>query len=295
MKAFLSALLESRVSRPSWDWFHQVLAEAVPPVSDNRFLTAYNGMSRKLGKHALLLSDDEKRVAQDSGVELPLDHWGADEAGRAVLLLTLAGEITDPDEFERLARECYDTGDSREQGSWLRGLSLLPQPERFLDAATDSCRTNIIPLFEAIACENPYPGAYFPELNFNQMVLKALFNVVPITRVIGLETRLNVELSRMASDYVSEREAAGRPFPHDIWLTIAPRIPEAELGVVYRYLQHDDAQHRYWAARGLGYRTDTAGRQALENQRHQESEAEIIGVMDRSLGSMTGQPERSLR
>ena len=38
-------------------------------------------------------------------------------------------------------------------------VALLPGPEQFLPIAVDACRTNILPLFEAIACENPYPDA----------------------------------------------------------------------------------------------------------------------------------------
>src|SRR5207249_4870284 len=77
--------------------------------------------------------------------------------------------------------------------------SILPRCERFLSTAIDACRTNIIPLFEAIACENPYPARYFPELNFNQMVLKCMFNPIALRRIVGLQSRLNPELSRMAT------------------------------------------------------------------------------------------------
>jgi hypothetical protein len=86
----------------------------------------------------------------------------------------------------------------------------------FLDTAIDACRTNIIPLFEAIACENPYPAKYFPELNFNQMVLKCLFNRIAVSRIVGLESRLNEQLSRMADNYARELNAAGREVSEDI-------------------------------------------------------------------------------
>jgi hypothetical protein len=72
------------------------------------------------------------------------------------------------------------------------------------------------PVFEAIACENPYPAAYFPELNFNQMVLKAAFIGIALERILGLDARVTPELSRMGSDYASERRAAGHPVPADL-------------------------------------------------------------------------------
>ena len=66
----------------------------------------------------------------------------------------------------------------RERQAVLRVLALLPEPARFLAIALDACRTSTQPVFEAIACENPYPAAYFPEASFNQMVLKAVFTEV---------------------------------------------------------------------------------------------------------------------
>ena len=111
---------------------------------------------------------------------------------------------------------CYERGDSREQQSWLKSTAILPLPDRFLRTVIDACRTNILPLFEAVACENPYPARYFPERNFNQLVLKALFNGVALSRIVGLPSRLNAELTRMAGDYADERRAAGRAVPADI-------------------------------------------------------------------------------
>jgi hypothetical protein len=93
---------------------------------------------------------------------------------------------------------------------------MLPQPEQYLPIVIDACRTNIEPLFEAIACENPYPAAHFPERNFNQVVLKAMFNGIALARIVGLAGRRNAELARMATDYAAERTAAGRSVPADI-------------------------------------------------------------------------------
>ena len=149
---------------------------------------------------------------------MKIDHWGADEAARAVILLSLAGRPRE--EYAQTVQQCYEFGDSREQQSWLQSLSLLPQNEMFLQTAIDSCRTNIVPLFEAIACENTYPAEHFPELNFNQMVLKCLFNRIELSRIAGLELRLNPELSRMADCYERELNAARRDVPKDIGLVL---------------------------------------------------------------------------
>lgn len=281
MKEFLLELLAARIPPEARSWLDKALEATRPPVDKNRMLGYYTGASRKLGKVALQLSDAEKTRLEELDPELPLDHWGADEAGRAALLLSLDGMPAG--EYVDLVQEAHDLGDAREQQSWLRGLSLLPGCERFLDTAVEACRTNMVSMFEAIACENPYPTRYFPELNFNQMVLKALFIGVHTARIIGLEPRLNFELSRMADDYVSEREAAGREVPPDIWLSLAPRINPEGLARVHRYLQHDDPEHRYWAAVGLGLSGNPANREALERVRGDERDERVRGALDEAL------------
>ncbi|MGH7265485.1 MAG: EboA domain-containing protein, partial [Candidatus Rokuibacteriota bacterium] len=148
-----------------------------------------------------------------------------DELTRGALLLR-ASEAVPAGELEGLVEDVYQRGDTRERQAVLMALALLPEPGRFLPLAVESCRTSIQPLFEAIACENPYPAAHFPEPSFNQMVLKALFVGVPLARIVGLRGRITGELRRMAADYASERRAAGRPVPSDIGALVdAPAAP----------------------------------------------------------------------
>ena len=150
--------------------------------------------------------------------EFYLECWTLEDAGRLLCLLERAATSGSADEFLADATACYEQGDAREQVSWLRGVALLPGADRFLPLVVDACRTNILTVFQAVACDNPYPAQHFPELNFNQMVLKALFNGTPLARVVGLDMRANANLARMASDYADERRAAGRSIPDDLML-----------------------------------------------------------------------------
>jgi len=117
---------------------------------------------------------------------------------------------------EEHGRELLDPGASQAFAI----ASFLPGPERYLDLAIDACRTNVLDVFEGIACDNAYPAAHFPEANFNQMVLKAIFMEVSVTRVAGLAQRATAELSRMAADFGDERRAAGRSVPDDVDLIV---------------------------------------------------------------------------
>ncbi len=280
---FLTETLRSRASTRGWTWFRRA-CRTTAPVDLNRLLGNYAGASFWLGKKALALDSRETRRWKSLRPDLPVDHWGLDELARAILLLKIA--YLPPGEYVETVLECYQQGDSREQQSWLRGLNLLPGRGRFLDAAIDACRTNIVPLLEAIACENPYPAAHFPELNFNQMVLKSLFNAISMERILGLESRFNPELSRMADDYASEREAAGRDVPPDIWWVVAPRISRERIGRIYSYLQRGNSRHRYWASRSLGYVRDERSRLELERRRDIETDDRVLAAIDASLAKM---------
>ena len=113
-------------------------------------------------------------------------HWTVADAARAALLLTIASRVATPLHLYRRQWAVTSVAIPREQRSWLKSTAILPLPERLLPTIIDACRTNILPLFEAVACENPYPAQHFPERNFNQLVLKALFNGVALSRIVGI-------------------------------------------------------------------------------------------------------------
>lgn len=197
-------------------WLDEAIAR-VRQGSQDALLDAYTATSTRLGAVPLVLPPGELPPDLAS---FPREVWTAEDAGRLVLLLARSEAVADGQAFVADARACYEQGDAREQRSWLRGVAWLHGPERFLALVIDACRTNILPLFEAVACENPYPARYFPERNFNQLVLKALFNNVALSRIAGLDDRANAELARMAGDYAAERRAAGRSVPADIDLAM---------------------------------------------------------------------------
>jgi hypothetical protein len=222
VRKLLLHLLRSDAGAPVAHW----LDHALPQASHgglNQLLAPYTGASRSLGLRPLA-SCPAATAAMPAMQEHQLDLWTLEDAGRLLCLLERRA-VTADDAFVADASACYEQGDAREQVSWLRGVALLPDPERFLPVVIDACRTNILTVFEAVACENPYAARHFPELHFNQLVLKMLFNGVALTRVVGLEVRANAELARMASDYADERRAAGRPVPTDLPLaTIAAPV-----------------------------------------------------------------------
>jgi hypothetical protein len=208
-------------------WLEEALAATAARQTD-LLLRAYSAAAKRVGRQPLVVSGERL----DAAPTLPgvtFDTWSVEDGARALLLLTLAEAEADEDVFVAVALECYERGDFREQQSWLKALCLLPCPNRFLQTAIDACRTNIVPVFEAIACENAYPERYFPDLHFNQLVLKALFIGIALARIVGLPNRLNRDLTRMALDHAAERRAAGRSVPVDLPLAISEPSLTSEL------------------------------------------------------------------
>lgn len=215
LATILRELVARQVGPPAGEWLGQALATVEAAADREAFLEIFAAVARRLGKGPVGLAEEDRLRLSAASVSWPVEAWGVDELGRVALLVAVAARWPAP-EVEALVEQCYRQGDARERQAVLRALPFLPAAERFLPVGVEACRTHIQPLFEAIACENPYPARCFPELNFNQMVLKALFTGVALDRIVGLEGRLTPELARMAADYASERRAAGRSVPADI-------------------------------------------------------------------------------
>jgi hypothetical protein len=198
-----------RKSRPEASvWFDRGWDNAGAPLG-HAFRAALAAAPRKLG------ASTELAPAIAAITNLGRPHWTLVDCARVALLLH-ALELRPEGEHAVTVLKLFEAGESGEQVSLLRTLSLLPGPERFVQTGLQACRTNTKDVFEAIVCENPYPAAHFPELGFNQAVMKAVFLEVSVRRIEGLEPRITPELQRMAGDYASERRAAGRVVPEDI-------------------------------------------------------------------------------
>ncbi len=191
--------------------------DAGAPFDAARFEAAFAAAGRRLGTAPVVGAT----LRGADGQTWSIAGWGLDEVGRAFLLLAAATRIAAA-EYVTWIDGCYRTGALRERTALLRALPLLPEPARFLPIALDACRASTQPVFEAIACENPYPASHFPDDAFHQLVMKAVFTGVALARILGLVSRRTPELARMARDYADERRAAGRELPADLTLLTDP-------------------------------------------------------------------------
>lgn len=209
--------------RPWWDACTQGVTDP------GKFLSLFAGAGRRLGSTPVSLSEAERTHLRGSPFSDVIgDARPLAELGRIVLLAKALDELPEGEHL-RLVEDVYRLGGHEEQIAVLRSLSILPGPERFVAIAADGVRTNAVDILAAIACDNPYPARHFSFDAFNQLVMKVVFNNLPLARVVGLPARTNAELARMARDFAAERRAAARPVPSDLSVIAESSQPENQI------------------------------------------------------------------
>ena len=173
---------------------------------------------RRLGKGDLILTKDDLRAADTALPGWRPDGWSIDGAARVLGLLRFKGARAFAEIFKDLRR----TSDAGEMIALYRGLPLYPDPAAMDFEVGEGLRSNLKPVFEAIAHRNPFPRDVFDQHRWNHMILKALFVEVDLAPIAGLKQRANPELARILLDFAKERWAAGRPLAAEHWISVTP-------------------------------------------------------------------------
>jgi hypothetical protein len=267
-------------------WLGDVVASLAsrPDDAATAVLRAFPAVARRVGTAPLAPG----APLEAGGVAVPV---ATDEAARIALLLGAAAHVSDA-AFEGLVRTAYDEGDTRERTAVLRGLAFLPQPERFVPIALDAGRTNDVGLFQALACDNPFPALHYGEAEINKLVMKAVFVEAPLERIVGLTGRANPEMARMAMERIDEQQSAGRSFPPALWLAIAPCAPPGAVARMIGELEHSRPERRAGAARGLRLARAPRAVPFLTERRGREGDATVRQAIDDALDALTTREDR---
>jgi hypothetical protein len=211
--------LKRAVFAEAMQWLDSEIDRQRTAPDERRLGIAIGLAGRRIAHAQLSLSAAGLAVAQVLRPRWQPDTWSAEEAARvAIWLATWRG---DEERFADLVDRLCATGELNEHVACLKGFAVFPAPGRLLTRARSAVRSSAQPVFEAMACHNPYPTDYFNDDAFNHMVVKCVFSGVSIAAVVGLDERRNEKLVRMMRDLVSERQSASRPVPERVHRWIA--------------------------------------------------------------------------
>ncbi|EYF03046.1 EboA domain-containing protein [Chondromyces apiculatus] len=189
--------------------------QTLPEFDHDGFLAEITSASRWLGKAPLMLTPGEREVLTRSGITWSIDGWPLDQLGRAAMLAVASSRLS-PSEIDHLLGDVYRRGETRERQALLRALPFLVLPQRFISLAVDGSSSHDRLVFEAIACENPYPADHFQDVHFNQLVLTALSLEIALDRILGIARRTTPALAQAVAGCAGEMRASGRAVPEEI-------------------------------------------------------------------------------
>lgn len=233
-KELLQLWLDRQLEPEARDWLHQQQAELGKGGGDRAFYLAISFVQRRLGKADLALDADDLAAARAARPDWDPADWSVDQAGRLLFLLEAGGS---GEAFAARLKTLFSTADVAETITFLRGLPLYPDPTLHLARAREGARSNMRPVFEAVAHNNPYPKEVFDENAWNHMVLKALFIGSRLYLIQGLEERANLDLALMLRDYAHERWAAGRELSPELWRPVGRFADKAAMADLEKVLK----------------------------------------------------------
>lgn len=195
---------------------------------------AFGVTPRKIGKDDLRLSADELAAADHARPGWTPEGWTVDQAAR--MLLVLSFPAPEPSPYVAMMDQLFGAGEVNELVALYQGLPLYPHQPAFQLRCAEGLRTNMQPVFCAIAHRNPFPSEQFNDDQWNQLVLKSLFIGVPLDPIIGLDRRANTKLAAILVDFAQERWAAKRPVSPELWRCVGPFADEAGVAALEHVL-----------------------------------------------------------
>lgn len=224
-------------------------AEGIAGGQKRTLFLSFGLVPRKVGKADLQLTAADIEAANGVRPRWDPSQWSVDQAVRVLFVLSFPSKNLE--QYVEALDQLFAAGEVGELVSLYQALPLLPyQPAHVLRAA-EGIRTNMKPVFCAVAHRNPYPAEQLDEGRWNQMVLKCLFIEAPISPVFGLDERGNVTLMRMLLDYAHERWAAGRSVSPELWRPVGPFADKAALNDLQQVLEKKNEAERQAAALAL--------------------------------------------
>lgn len=209
---FLFTVINQNLEPAAFEWFEKKHRETHSATSSGAFFLAFGMAPGKTGNAKLVIKENQSLMFKNSYPGFDPKQWTVDQICRVALMTAVNINYN-----KEWLSQLFSSADMNELVALYKGLHLLENAKEFADQAIEGVRTNMVPVFDAIALNNPFANKYFAEGAWNQMVLKAIFMNRPIYRIEGLEERINPRLTSTLIDFAHERWAAGRNVVPELW------------------------------------------------------------------------------
>ncbi|MFS4416840.1 EboA domain-containing protein [Maribacter sp. 2307ULW6-5] len=233
----IESIIKKNVPESDLSRLDQTIGNITAKRSVRDLYMAYSLLNKNFDRDKKVVCSD---IDEDLGAYLVQHRANLLDLARIHLLSGVLRK--DHDFFVDKVANIIQVADTSELATFLRYMILLPNAGDFKQTAVEALRTNIAVLFDAIALNNPYPGKFFNDRQWNQMYLKAAFMERDLSQIQDVDLRANRELSRIISDYAHERWAASRKVDPLFWRPVAPFLDQALLEDMQRLLESDDVE-----------------------------------------------------
>lgn len=235
-------ILVSNVSSEKFLWLENIIFAG---RENERILqTAFIAMPTYI-KNTTIVLDQEIRNQFLISENFAPDGWSLDKLARAFIVLHFNSE--NEENYVIRLNTLFETAGMNELAALNSFLPILSHPLNWLRHAKEAVRSNMAPVFDAIAFNNPYPFNYFDEAAWNLLVLKTIFCGKSIKNIYGLKERSNQKLAHMISDFAHARWAVGRTISPEVWELVAPFIDNRLINDIEKLFQSENKQDQYVA------------------------------------------------
>lgn len=208
-------LLETRLRPDGYAWLKDNVSELHTTAELKQLNRIFAQVPRYTSKELLGWKD---KAIHDLRVLIPgydLSDWTVETFCRVWLLMQLPSR--NQEAYVSAIERLFVGAEMNELVALYKAFPLLQYPDHWIGRCEEGIRSNIGNVLEAIMYHNPYPAGHLSEAAWNQMILKAFFTDKDVTKIFGLQERVNPALQATLADYVQERIAAGRSVNPEIY------------------------------------------------------------------------------
>ena len=270
LRGWLQSVLEERVDQRALDWYAQSCEEISKGCDDARFANLISMASRYARRRAAVPS-----AAQVESAIALLEGWNPERW--SLLDVMRVGLIVSRSDLEQDSAVLAICGlakfaDVGELCGLYRSMCFLPRAADYSWQAGEGCRSNMNEVFEAIACDNPFPFTNFEDVAWRALAVKAIFVGAPLWRVWGIDQRGSEDLAHVALDLADERRSARRAVQPELWLCLGTHGGQRAIESLTLEMSAADEAGRRAAALGLC----RAGQQDLLARLRESERSEIV-------------------